>query len=78
MANVMEQPAGSAAGTSSTTVIGMLPVIISTVVIALVISLIGGDKALKPFLALVLLSMVVTNSATIATKLESVKGVINP
>jgi hypothetical protein len=78
MANVMEQPAGGAAAAGSTTVIGMLPVIIATVVIALVISLIGGDKALKPFLALVLLSMVVTNSATIAKKLESVKGVINP
>lgn len=58
--------------------IDSLPVVMSVTGLALVISLIGGEKALRPFLWLVLLSMLVLNSNRIADKLNKWKGVINP
>lgn len=77
MANAVEYsgsttPAAAAGGTFLST----LPVVMALVVIALVVSMVGGEKALRPFLWLVLLSMVVVNSRTIADKLNSFKGVI--
>jgi hypothetical protein len=56
--------------------IDSLPVVLSVVGLALVISLVGGEKALRPFLWLVLLSMLVLNSGKIATKVNLLKGVI--
>jgi hypothetical protein len=58
--------------------IDSLPVVLSVVVLSLVLSIVGGEKALKPFLWLVLLSMLVLNSGKISAKLNTWKGVINP
>jgi len=83
MANVYETTASS--NTNSTTgpaasgsIVSTLPVIMGTVVLALVVALVGGDKALRPFLWLILLSMVVVNAGTISAKLNNIKGVLNP
>lgn len=83
MANTTQSPESSGTITppatlpaASGSVVSTLPVVMGIVALALIIALVGGDKALRPFLWLVLLSMVVTNAGTIADKLESVKGVI--
>ena len=58
--------------------IDSLPVVLSVVGLALILSLVGGEKALKPFLWLLLLSMLVLNSGKIAAKINLLKGVLNP
>ena len=58
--------------------IDSLPVVLAVVGLALILSLAGGDKALRPFLWLVLLSMLVLNSSKIAEKINTLKGVLQP
>ena len=78
MANVSEYQASSTTSTGVGSIVSTIPVVMATVVMALVISMVGGDKALRPFLWLVLLSMLVVNAGSISEKLNSFKGVIAP
>lgn len=56
--------------------IDSLPVVLAVVGLALMLSIIGGEKALKPFLWLLLLSMLILNSGKIAAKVNVLKGVL--